>query len=829
MRLITEMDRLASSGRTQPMIMESTLVTHYPGDVRAVEDMNTGIITYERKNTIRSKDTTLYRYVTSAEVPILSTDIIDQPISHTYRIRYIYNIWDTGVGTGNLHITVRTHIAEARISQDISIEFETPSEYPESSVSTIATLIMTMHNGWTVSNLATTIQDMSTSLKDMGLQHMGQLQRPYDISWKDLTYDHLIADPHAISFKADGTRMLLCNNKEGIFFVTSSLDIVPLDIHMMRDTGEFLVDGELIGSTYWIFDLLYADGFNRTTLSLSERRSLITTISSVPVRTPERTINIRIKPISIPDSADSFFKIITSTIDYVKENRIPYDGLIISPINRAYSHSVYKWKEPFLLTIDFFIGRGNLLHTFGDGKLVPHPELVPIMERGTNLIGTIGEFTYEGNNSWRWKRQRKDKATPNSEKVYNAIMNLHRDPITIDVLTGDSLKLMRKYHNRVKRSIYGYLANQGVGTITDVGSGKGGDLSSWIEHAFHVQAIEPKGTHIQGFLERVSSMDVSIDRSHVEDVPIIEVTGVCWDVILAQTDSDTYIDRVATHLDTTDALTLFNSATFLGPTSICSLIGETLREDGYIVIMVIDGKVLMEKFPSSTPHVSIRRIPCRESDDSFGTLGCINIELLGSSTVSDGGQDEKLVDVEILLDTMLRLGWIPETDMYLTDELLMGKEEAMYSSAQRLLIFRQKLSPTEIIRTIYTPLIPSTTESIDSPWGTVIRVGTLGDKETSFVHSLLQATNGRYRSLDNIGKSMYMMSVQGSIPTNIPIYMIPYDSWNIYYHAGNEMIMYSPLNIQGERRIPGIVLFYNKGHWEPLARPQIGSNLTYIW
>jgi hypothetical protein len=54
---------------------------------------------------------------------------------------------------------------------------------------------------------------------------------------------------------------------------------------------------------------------------------------------------------------------------------------------------------------------------------------------------------------------------------------------------------MRKYHNRVKNLIYDYLSLQGVKTLTDIGSGAGGDLSKWRDR-FLVNAIEPDQRNI---------------------------------------------------------------------------------------------------------------------------------------------------------------------------------------------------------------------------------------------------------------------------------------------------------------------------------------------
>lgn len=51
--------------------------------------------------------------------------------------------------------------------------------------------------------------------------------------------------------------------------------------------------------------------------------------------------------------------------------------------------------------------------------------------------------------------------------------------------------------------------------------------------------------------------------------------------------------------------------------------------------------------------------------------------------------------------------------------------------------------------------------------------------------------------------------------------MIPEISWNIV----SPTLMY-PIGVPHP---PGIVLFENNGHWEPLARKNIKGELQYIW
>jgi hypothetical protein len=97
--------------------------------------------------------------------------------------------------------------------------------------------------------------------------------------------------------------------------------------------------------------------------------------------------------------------------------------------------------------------------------------------------------------------------------------------------------------------------------------------------------------------------------------------------------------------ETTDALTSFNSATFLGPSTLQDLILDNVNTGGYVVALVIDGRRLEDLYlqdgPYQSPLIEIARVPCPASSperiqvgsEQFGNLGCIEIALNDSSTV----------------------------------------------------------------------------------------------------------------------------------------------------------------------------------------------------
>lgn len=954
LRIITELDTLSTLSplQVQPRAIESTFIVHYRNDIRSIQDIQSTTQSTQYESKITQRETTsrngLYRFVTSRESPISDTqavqtlgmknDQLQGATGQTYRLRYLYKSWkpDIILNSGeqvvvDVHITFRTESRYSTSStqsgnerqvagttQSVSIEIEMPTEYPEQVMNSIVQRVLTMHNGWDVPDLPQTISSMKKILTDVGIRGPESLQTPFDITWNDITYDRLVANPHTISFKADGTRMLLVTSPVGVFLSTSTLNIIPLSTPLtdrLRTTETRILDGELmyidserIQSIYWAFDTLYRGSTNYMGYPLDRRYENIAPmideigdirppmtlpITPLPgVQQKRGIIQLRAKPIRIPTTASDFFTAVTDMTQYAIDNGITSDGLILSGVNQIYSKSVFKWKPADLMTVDFFIGPPRVgsesnvsLGTFLRGNINYHDDFIALpSERGPplrDLIGRVSEFEYINPTTWRYVRPRDDKGRPNGEGVLNAILRLQSDPITYEALTGRSLRLMRKYHNRVKRAVYDLLKASNVDSITDVGSGKGGDMSSWQRNNLSMICIEPDMNNIDGtggFLSRAESMGASVEVYPLEfsiqgtRTPVNEyiVTGDCWDARLFNVDANTYIDRILPEQSMTDGLTLFNSATFLDPNTLCSLVNETVHDSGMVAIMVIDGTVLQEKFlsdgPYSTPLIQMRHIPCsRETSntssststsitmgsrargigvgsDQFGTLGCIFIRLGDSSTVEDG-QEEGLVDVSVLLDVLRSSGWVPDVDMFLTQEKLMGQEESMYSSAQRLLILKKASTANYVIRNIYRPLLPGTTSVIeDSPWGTVTRVGVLGqginiDNDKSFTHAILQATSPSYRSLDNISKTIMATGkdirvVQDLIQSGTPLYAIPSSNWNMYmkpFTNGDVVDIFPAIGGAQIKRVPGVVLIENQGHWEPLAKKLIGEEYQYIW
>lgn len=893
------MERIVNEVLNEPFApkesVESSIVNFYPNSIRIIEYPN-GEITYERKTPIEEVEvkSKLYKYVISKEQiysvqeisKILDTNIdgtFKGRTGTTYRMRRMFQGWKVDNILVDLFITSRFELYYGESGQVTrsntisSVEVETKDKISESEREKIVKKLYNYAYGWDIKDIPKIYFDVKEILKKFGIKGTEDLQTPIDISWNDLTAENMIMKKHGISFKADGYRTLLLYSPQGIFLVTSLLGIFPLELP--PSFGKFridkisILDGEIIGNNYWSFDILVDENEKVSNLSLNKRYERLQKYRGRDVPTQMRLplvpedgvkltpgkIRVYVKPIYFPENPTEFFGDVESAISYPQKQRVGSDGIIFTPVDKPYFTKVLKWKPIDRLTVDFFIksDMGKLkLGTWNRTDFLFHDEIVPV---GINpsMAGQIAEFQYLGNNKWQYIRTRFDKARPNSEMVYNSILRLYSDPISEEAITGKSFSLMRKYHNRVKRQIYDLLEKSGVKTITDIGSAKGGDLSSWKRGKFFVNAVEPDPENVKEILQRIQNIDptVDIDRDKFNSIPLYSIQGDDYAVDLFEAKAEEYLELVTPNVDQTDALTLFNSATFIGTNTLSDLVVDIPKDNGYVVIMVMDGKVLQKEYLQSgftdNELISIRKAPVETQrkigtelrgigvgEDTFGDLGNIYIQLKDSATVSEP-QREGLVDVDVLIDTMREQDWIPEIDTYLTQETLLGPEESRYTSAQRLLIFRKayidRYQDRVIVRKIYNPLPPSQIEEIESPWGDVIRIGVAGDtNEKSFNHALLQATNAKYRKESNVTKEIMALSdvvktQKGS--SSAPIYIIIQDTWDMYTRLNNNPVYFSAFvgMKYGNNRKPGIVLIENNDHWEPLAKKTMDNKITYIW
>lgn len=233
------------------------------------------------------------------------------------------------------------------------------------------------------------------------------------------------------------------------------------------------------------------------------------------------------------------------------------DGLIFTPTDRPYLENgdtylqintrkrgrpdknfslVRKWKP--VLTIDFKVGKnrsGNLTLLSYDEDTSSEIQFSDYnnpwngnVELDETMEGKIVEFRWGYSTAFLDYafikfRVRDDKPTGNTLSTAVSTWKLINDPITPDDLSGSTLTLMRRYHNRVKTYLLSELSSKlgGKGVLMDIGSGGGGDFEKWRQKFLKVYAVEPDIRNIRQFISRTQRRR-DFDYTNISGKGIVE-------------------------------------------------------------------------------------------------------------------------------------------------------------------------------------------------------------------------------------------------------------------------------------------------------------------
>lgn len=372
-----------------------------------------------------------------------------------------------------------------------------------------------------------------------------------------------------VTNKSDGTRKQVLIHETGIwiFSITNEYNKISHESLVNYFTDEtnlygmqgYILDGELIpknkrlegasGAKYWflIFDCLAVPSNTKVNsatrniqdepfLTRIENSQLIADVVKNPI------IEISTKTFYGFDTPTEFFSRIN--VMFEDQSKLPYvqDGLIFTPVEVGYNlkfpqdltpgrdrvltkfPEITKWKPKEKLTIDLEISwnrnRLTLLmsskRNSNDGKIefigdkinkFDSSRDVDLSQKLANTSsGMIGEF------SWDYDRRllvleriRADKAKANNDNIVLDVWEDIHNPIEEEVLRGNSMKLLRRYHNKVKTSLYNFVTPPDSNlTLLDIGSGKGGDTAKWRNFS-KVVAVEP---NIDNFKELQNRIEV---------------------------------------------------------------------------------------------------------------------------------------------------------------------------------------------------------------------------------------------------------------------------------------------------------------------------------
>jgi len=237
---------------------------------------------------------------------------------------------------------------------------------------------------------------------------------PQPISIERKHFSILQSKSYVVCEKTDGVRhMLICfENKDGkkiCALVDRAFNVTYTTLTVPRDT---VLDGELLGNTFYVYDAIRIKGEDLRKKNLTERLEKAKAVVKFILRQPKLQVVVKeMLPLSQMRS-------ITLGEDT--------DGLVFTPVDepvRMGTHeTLFKWKPRNRITIDFLVLNGKDLHIQGGRKEAELHLSIRPYKSGTILECEYGKF------GWMPVKERPDKTYPNNRRTFDrTIVNLREN------------------------------------------------------------------------------------------------------------------------------------------------------------------------------------------------------------------------------------------------------------------------------------------------------------------------------------------------------------------------------------------------------------------
>lgn len=452
-----------------------------------------------------------------------------------------------------------------------------------------------------------------------------------NLKMKDMVWGGLIGNKetqYTVTHKADGQRKLLVFHHTGIWLVMAphSLNrISPNEVPTLTGT---IIDGELVPMDrrlpgapesklwYLAFDCLAWNGnAGVQELAHAVRMNHAQAVADVM---KNKLINVNTKSFKSFGTPEQFFAVMREMFREQEVLSYKQDGFMFTPANTIYNphsdnHPLYrrvltdypdicKWKPKEQLTIDFQIRwkatiNGSLIQLYVNEKGKP------ILFNGTKLFpydinmvdhyhtltsglpnNTVVEYGWDYQKGlFIPHRVRYDKTKPNKVDIAEDVwMDIQR-PLDKDTMEGQSLNLMRVYHNKIKKLLFN---NSDGKTLLDIGSGRGGDVAKWKKYS-KIVAVEPNADHIVELRRRIEINNMT------DKVKVVHAGGQDIEAI-HQAVREFIGDRV-------DVVSMMLSMSFFWQNQsmvnrLVNTITSNIKRDGKIIFLTIDGDLVEQTF-----------------------------------------------------------------------------------------------------------------------------------------------------------------------------------------------------------------------------------------
>ena len=625
--------------------------------------------------------------------------------------------------------------------------------YTHSQRETIISYVNTTLGGWR--NLDAKNPRFLQSVRDRIDNHI--LVQARNLKLRDMVWGGLIGNSntsYTITHKADGIRKLLVFHPSGIWLVMAPDEVMKISSDNVSDLNGSILDGDFIPVTrrragapdsriwYVTYDclsipILGDPGFAGDPSIQEKPHSLrMNHCQNVSDRYDSSLLFLNTKTFKEFTTPEEFFRLVR--IFFAEQPNLAYqqDGFLFTPESTNYNpHSdrfplhertltsipdLCKWKPKEQLTIDLSIGwkivepspqlpRGAMrleLYASNRGQSVlftgsRHVPFVNQVNASHPLLanlpdGTVVEFGWDYNeNLLVPHRLRLDKPFPNNLDIAVDVWEDIHNPITENIIRGESFALVRRYHNQIKRQLHHKA--QSNDTLLDIGSGRGGDVSKWSRYS-KIVAVEPNPLHFQELQRRIIQLGMQ------NKVFLVQTRGEDTQTITQAVNQ--FIGRPVNVVSVMLSLTFFwESEVILN--GLISTITTNLAPNGKLLFFTIDGDTIRQVFsPAFGMGVPITELQLSLAKLVYHPPNRLYIDIR-ESIVED--QMEYLVFIG---DLMLRLQPYNFTlsEIFRADkEKFLSAPESIFSQLYSYGIFTRSSSPTPIPTTLLPPSTPTPT------------------------------------------------------------------------------------------------------------------------
>jgi ubiquitin C-terminal hydrolase len=694
-----------------PCTTERTVVERYTNDqeIRKITNTDTGTVRHERKqrktNFLGSQ---LPLNMTIPFTPIYSFDIrislaSEIPLDHSddfgkidqrqtrKRTRYMYSVERNGISAAS-YILTKIETPGTQPFYEFEIEFnvyerDIRKHVIETYHKMISLLYLNMqrpfqtHTGELI--LSKSLHDIYRMI-DIKEAKPKNLKRYH--AWDILN----LKNGYTVTNKLDGERMIVIAIPGGPLkgiFAFNKRRVIRLSLN--ERLLDMVLDTEWYNDKFHVFDCMRQNGQLITQLTHGERleraRGIVTQLKEV------ECLSIVMKEFFPAREAVPLLH----RIDY-EEN----DGLIFTPNEKYNSDSIYKWKFPEKMTIDFQVQLKQpmtyhlYVYTKGN-RMIPfyidREKGVIATYRGQQLReGGIYEFGYK-DDQFVLYRERQDKSLPNFINVATDVWADITNPLTQNELSR-LLSPIRILSNDMKRILIDEHCPEK--TILDLGVGRGGDLGKYTKiKVNHLYGVEPNPENLAECRKRLDNNSYMKPRTDLLNA-MAQETDKIRDFLKNQQ---------------VDVVTSFLSLSFFFFTesdlnSFIDTVVSSLKEGGVFIGTTIIGSKTRELLDSRNGLFEFEGGSIKWGEGKKRVIVSMKDTIVGEN------QEESLVDFELLTERLQEHRiMLVKREEFVWDRTHLTESENIFNSLYETFVFKKYYTAT----TPSLPSLPSVPSSLD--------------------------------------------------------------------------------------------------------------------